>query len=321
MLRKLVVLFAAVGLVVGMTTAASAGVFMAHDSTLSLNLGSLPTSSVSGHYGAGGYASLSNNGSDHDLSDTASIWQTTALSQGTSLLTGVGLITNLTITVANESGAFTPGFSVDNPVGGGAATPTPSSAAICPNGCLGGTEAFNGTFIVSTLLGPVGIDLGKMGLGGQTAVVLGPGVTINATFAPFVTGKVKITGVKTNVISIIDRAGITGVGVTLRPAATEEVRTFTVNGAVAQNPPPSIISTRASVILSGTNNLQSSATSLDGQVTLISPVRVDTGSLAGVIPGVASKTFVFADVPEPGTVLLLVSGAAGLVFLGRRRMR
>jgi hypothetical protein len=32
-----------------------------------------------------------------------------------------------------------------------------------------------------------------------------------------------------------------------------------------------------------------------------------------------TKTFTF--VPEPGTVLLLVTGAAGLAIVGRKRMR
>ena len=31
--------------------------------------------------------------------------------------------------------------------------------------------------------------------------------------------------------------------------------------------------------------------------------------------------FVFVDAPEPGTMLLLVSGAAGLILIGRNRMR
>jgi hypothetical protein len=39
----------------------------------------------------------------------------------------------------------------------------------------------------------------------------------------------------------------------------------------------------------------------------------------GNIPGSYSQTFAF--VPEPGTLLLLVSGAAGLVLIGRRRVR
>jgi hypothetical protein len=54
-------------------------------------------------------------------------------------------------------------------------------------------------------------------------------------------------------------------------------------------------------------------------VKLASPFRLDTGNLSGSSVGVLYKTFTF--VPEPGTMLLLVSGAVGLAVIGRRRMR
>ena len=52
---------------------------------------------------------------------------------------------------------------------------------------------------------------------------------------------------------------------------------------------------------------------------MIAPLRIDTAAIAGRIPG--SATIKLSFVPEPGTVLLLVSGAVGLVVIGRRRMR
>ena len=71
------------------------------------------------------------------------------------------------------------------------------------------------------------------------------------------------------------------------------------------------------VTITGTQNLLSA--SLPGTVTVIAPLRIDTGAIAGRLPGATVAVFTF--VPEPGTMLLLVSGAVGLVVIGRRRMR
>jgi hypothetical protein len=57
----------------------------------------------------------------------------------------------------------------------------------------------------------------------------------------------------------------------------------------------------------------------NGVIQLISPFKVITNA-AGNLPGLATQTLTFAT-PEPGTLLLLGSGALGLALYGRRKMR
>jgi hypothetical protein len=72
------------------------------------------------------------------------------------------------------------------------------------------------------------------------------------------------------------------------------------------------------VTLSGTHSLWS--VSQRGTAPLVSPMRIDkTVDIQGTIPGAFWMTLSF--VPEPGTTLLLVTGAIGLAVVGRRRMR
>jgi hypothetical protein len=56
-----------------------------------------------------------------------------------------------------------------------------------------------------------------------------------------------------------------------------------------------------------------------GMVTLVSPFRIRTGNLAGRTPGAVYNHLVF--LPEPGTAILLASGAAALAVIGRNKQR
>jgi len=318
MLRKLASLSAAAVLVLGMASTAYASAFIASESEIQVQLSALPTITVKGQWT--GLATVSNGaGLGHDVTVDAGIFVTAGNSAGTSLLTGVALLTNLTLTATNNTGSFTSAFSTPNPIGGGGVTTTPSSVSLCPGGCLGGTQSFTGQFILGVLgIAQVPFALTVIGVGGTTALPLG-GANIVATGAPFVTGKFKITGVTTNVISMPGRGGATGIGLTLKPAGSEEVRTFTTNGGFITSNPGANLETLPSIVLEGGSDLTSA--SAGGTITLISPLRVNTGPL-GVnnIPGIVIQKLTFA-VPEPGTVLLLVSGAAGLVLVGRSNMR
>jgi hypothetical protein len=313
------VFLAAFGLIAGTASTALAGVLAAPDSTMSLQLGGLPPITIVGTYQNGGNATLSNNGGSHDLAAGAGIWSTVGNSPGTSLFTGVALITDLILTAENQSGTFTPSFSAVNSVAGNltGANQTVYSGTICPTGCLGGTASISGQTVVKISGLEIPFDNVIVGVGGTGTIMVGP-ATIAATAGPWVTGKIRITNITSNVVQLPNRSGApTGLAFTLAPTSMEVVKTFTTGGGFVTSNPTGQLKTVATVTISGTNNLASASQA--GQVTLVSPLRIDTGPLnVGNLPGAYKKKFVFA--PEPGTLLLLASGAAGLVLIGRRRI-
>ena len=314
MLRKLVSVLVATGLLLCAASTASAALLMPLQSELKYRLGFMPELHVSGTYRAGGWATL--NATQDNLAVEASIWATVAGGHGgTSIYTGTALITNLVITGVNASGTLTGSFTATNPLGGNltGTTATPSSNTICPGGCLGGSLGFNGQTVISILGTPVPFNMNMFGIGGTgTEPILG----LVVTGAPMITGKMRITNVTTNVISIPDRPA-TGPGYELAPHATEEVKTFTTGGYFVSTYPTAPVMVTASVSAWGSMNVTAGGS---GTVTTVTPARVVTGALGvGNLPTLLSYQFVF--VPEPGTMLLLVSGTAGLLLLGRKRMR
>ncbi len=337
--KKLVSLIAITtvcGLIAGTSSAA---VLIPGASSFTVNLAALPTITVPGTYAAGAGATLTNNVlGGHDISTSAGLFQAAGITAGTSLMTGVALLVNMTLGATNNAATYTASFASgvlsNNPVGGGL-TPLNSnfsagSDTLCATGCLGagGTPTagrFTGAILLQTAQGfPVPFPLGAIGGGISTATI--GGNPIVATGAPWISGKVQVTGITTNVISVPGRpggagpgGGQTGVGVTMNLTTMEGQTAVVIStGGGLLSPAGTNPLERNTVAFSGTNNLASSA--VGGTVTMISPTRVDTGILGqGTIPGVFRQKFKF--VPEPGTVLLLVSGAAGLVALGRKRMK
>lgn len=320
MLRKLMLAGAVLALGLSYAASASAGVFIAPESKYFTQLGGGQGITVSGTYAYGGYATLTNNGGSHDLALGASIFRTTGLAAGTTLFTGVDLITDLVLTVANNPATLTASFSAPNSVGGNltGSGATAYSGTICPSGCLGGVAEVTGQVLVMVSGTAFPFPTDPVGIGQTQTIMIGT-ATIGVTGAPFVTGKVRITNVTTNVISLPGRPGApTGPGILLEPTSQEVVKTFTTMGGFRTTMSTGQTSTLATVTLAGTNQLASASGT--GQVTLVSPLRIDTGPLnIGTIPGKVRATYVF--VPEPGVLLLLASGAAGLVVLGRNRRR
>lgn len=335
MLKKLFALISTAAFCVSLAASGSAAVLDPINSTFKVNLAALPTITINGYNEAGNTATLTNGvGAGHDIDTEAGLFQGVGITAGTATMTGIPILINMTLTATNNAASYTSAFGpTANPWGGGLTVANPnfsaSSGVLCPTGCLGaGGTANSGTFSGAIILevgapGPPGpsnpsFPLAAIGLGGTNTITL-LGAPIVATGGPWVTGKVQITGVTTNVISIPGRGGVTGPAVELfltpNEAGTNKV--LTTLGGFTSTMSLGVISTTMTVQFGGTQNLASSVAG--GTVTMISPTRVNTGPLGqGTIPGVFRQTFTF--VPEPGTVLLLVSGAAGLVALGRKRM-
>ena len=318
MLQRVLVLLAVLALTVSTATTSFAAVFDYTDpnTRMEIRLGALAPIFIPGSFGVATVSGA-------DLQVDAGIFQTSGLGAGTSLFTGVALLTDLIVTVSNGSANFTGSFDQTNPLAGAAIiSPTPYSGDLCPGGCLGGTQVIDGQTIVG-IGAPPGfnpvIPFDVVGVGGVQIAEISPNLDFVITGAPFVTGKIRITGITSNVVQLPGRpvGEQTGPAIILGATSMEQVRTFTTQGgfltSATGTPMLEVVNT---VTLSGANSLTGGG---EGQVTLITPLRVNTGVVAGTIPGYIAETFVF--VPEPGTLLLLASGAAGLVMIGRRRSR
>jgi hypothetical protein len=242
-----------------------------------------------------------------------SVWETVNFGPGTSLFTGVPLISNLKLTAANNFGNVADGFTTaSNPMSNGA------QGLIGPT--FGGHIRFSGQTVVHALGEKINIGLNHAGglMGETTNATLLTLFDIIVTNGPFVTQSLVITKVTSNLISVPGRpAGMkTGVGFTLQPGTNEFVRTFNTTGGF-QSLSGGSAAENHTVTISGTNNLASGSKA--GTVTVVAPLRIDVDIIAGIIPG--RLELVMAFVPEPGSMLLLISGAVGLAVIGRRRMR
>jgi len=302
-------------LLLGIAGTAMAGAFVPANSTIGVRFGGLPPITFSATPGTEALVGLTDQilaPFGHFVGVQNSVWSTVNFGPGTSLFTGVPLISNLKVTATNDMGAVADGFTTGpNPMSNGAL------GNIGPT--FGGHIRLSGQTVINALGNKVPVAINKVGgnFGETTTVTLLSLFTIRATNGPFITQQVAITQVTSNLISVPARAGQkTGVGFTLEPNTTEFVRTFNTTGGF-QSLSGGQAAENHTVSLSGTNALASGSKA--GSVTVVAPLRIDVDTIAGVIPGYVKIKMEF--VPEPGTMLLLVSGAVGLAVIGRRRMR
>ncbi|MAI77616.1 MAG: PEP-CTERM sorting domain-containing protein [Myxococcota bacterium] len=334
MLRKLVCFLVVFGMLAFSAGTAWSAAFIPGGSSYSVRLAGLPLLETNGNPTAINDVTLSGG----VLTVGANVFQTSGLTIGTSLLTAVALIQNLTLNASNNAGTLNSGF-VTGPAGtgGGGASGTlgnpwggnltgsaavANSATLCPSGCLGGFSMNSTGAVVINVGGgfTIPFDLQSFGIGGVSSVTLG-GAPLSVQAGPWITGKARLTNINTNVVTVPSQGGKVGVLVTLdlTPDQASDTVGLTINGnrtSTTTNATP-VRLTENTVTFTGTNSLTASGA---GTVTLISPIVVSAPALGlGSLPGVFRTTFKF--VPEPGTVLLLVSGAAGLALIGRNRMK
>jgi hypothetical protein len=166
--------------------------------------------------------------------------------------------------------------------------------------------------------GSVILPAGVLGGGGTTTTPIGQ-AQLSLTGAPWITGGARITNITTNVISIPARPA-TGVAITLQPAASETVKTFTTFGGFVSTNPSGNIETRATVTVWGGNDLHRTPSGVvTGGLQLIAPARISASPVFGNLPVVARMRLNF--VPEPGMGIGLGSAAILLALLGWRRSR
>ncbi|CAG1004986.1 hypothetical protein BURK2_03343 [Burkholderiales bacterium] len=151
--------------------------------------------------------------------------------------------------------------------------------------------------------------------------------------------------VKNNAGSFVAGAGIMGLNGTANvclfgacSGALANVNVpFTVNGTrgIGIGPDPIVVGGLVNVTVIGapwTAGTATSMTSMGGTVTqmgyisgdsvrLVSPVVINTNiGASATLPAFAILELTFSPIPEPGTLMLLASGVAGLGILGRKRL-
>lgn len=296
MIRKMLVAAMAVGMVLAISTSANAGDYDPANSFLDLKIGNIPTIRLTSATDVA--VTLTNDGEGgHIIVIDSSLFQTTSFAVQSAAFTGFPDLTGLKIDLHQGAGTFADGFSVPNSVGPGSI------------GGFGGYAADEGVAILEAGGFFFNISLSVLGIGGTTTVFNVLNNTLVVEGEPYGTQPVQITGISSNIL-YVPSLGVSGVAFTLN-LTTIQVITATeiTDGGVVQE--------QDTITVNGYNNLMSASQA--GTVKMVSPFRLSTGGLAGNVAGAVWKTLAF--VPEPGTVLLLVSGAIGLAVIGRKRMK
>jgi hypothetical protein len=297
LMRNMLVAALAFGMALAFSVTANAGALEQGWSFLDIKLGAIPQIRLGAQ--STDITLVDTGPGTHGILENASVFQTDSYTLQSAAFTGLPALTGLKLSLHAGSGAFADNQTYANPVGTGVVSG------------FGGTEANSGSATLSGGGFSFAISLSVIGngaFGGMTTLAPVLQNTLVLTGAPFNTGAVNITGLSSNIVSHPIKG--TGVAFTLNLTTVELITATTLTAAGV----PLVNNT---VVIGGTNNLASASQA--GTIKMVSPFRLRTGGLAGNVAGSVTKTFTF--VPEPGTVLLLVTGAAGLAIVGRKRMR
>ena len=294
--------------IVMIATSASAHVFDPQDSFLHIRIGALEGQAINGFGVALGNGTLTGAAGSEVIVQLGmgmgnpNLWETEGLNVGPEFFTGTPTIVDLFFTIQGNGNA-----TYANGTGFG----TFQGQTLCNTSCFGGSNGLIGDVLVE-VAGPifVPVNLGVIGAGGKSTVSLGL-ASIAIEGAQWISGSVAITNIATNIVTITNgpRAGATGIGFTLQPTVNENTDLQAENGVTV-------------VTIAGTTDFETaSETSGVNQVTMVSPVHINASTVTGNPPLPGAAIQVLRYVPEPGTMLLLGSAVAGLLVVGRKRMK
>jgi len=249
-MRNVLAAFAAAVTTLAVAGMVQAATFEPAKSKIIMYYGSIIAADINAlDHGGGGTVTLVDNGSNgHDIVLEASVWATVNQSGGTALYTGVPFIDDIRNTIVNQGTTLTSGFTDLNYL---VNQPHP---VIGPY--LGGIASLSGSTVLWALGVPaVSYNLTPMaGPAGGTAANTFLGLSIKATYQPWVTGPVPVTGVTTNVITY---NGQTGAAVTMRLTVLEQPRKTVSTGGGFVSIGGGLPLEAHTLTLSGTNNLLS----------------------------------------------------------------
>lgn len=288
-------------LVAAFATPALAGQLDAANSSLELQIGTGPRVVVPA---SGDGVSLSTFGEGQTSAVvTGTVFAGTGFGPSTSLFAGLPPVSSVFVSsVADVTGAeFRSGVLNQTPF---------QNATVDGFGLQGVVPAFSGTAFASFADRSSATLFLSVGSVNRTTFPCGVGNV--CTVGRLHTGTAVITGIQTPRVEV---DGITGAILTLNPDAEAVVKVFTTGGGFTSTAAgaTSFLST-----VSVAGSVVGPAMEAPSVVTMVAPIRITTEGTFS-LPGQLRVNLSF--VPEPETLLLQLSAAAGLLLVGRWKAR